>query len=252
MSSPYAMVRGRVIRVTRLSDCGALTPEGDYVVSKAVASVALTEKTYTHAGQVQTSAMTDEIRTVTHDREETIGYTADITLLHVDPEIINIVSGNEVIRDVNGAAVGVGADAGVQAPAFALEIWSKLAGSRCGDREWGYTLLPYLKGAHMTGFTIQNGLATISLPGAMCMRGSKWGDGLYKGEGFGLDPMGLGPFGSVDGYSGGYGDGPFGLTPFDTTDVPGVDLTPYNRFFVNCLVNGHPAPNRRIIAATSA
>jgi len=99
----------------------------------------------------------------------------------------------------------VGFDSRSKVPpvAFALEIWSKLAGVFCATRElgfgegdfggmdfgesvygapapqWGYTLFPFLKGGLMSGFAFANGAVTFNLRRAQTRRGAGWGYGPY-------------------------------------------------------------------------
>lgn len=222
---PYSMLRGRVIRVTELDGCGLPTPECRWVVSSAVASVAIEEKTYSHAGGVTATDLTDEVRLVEPEWEETIGYTANLSMLQVDPDIISIVSGNPTFADPDDSVIGFSAEAMTGARTFALEVWTKLAGAQCAGK-WGYTLFPRLWGGRLAGHTVSNGLANIDLVGAQCLRGARWTEEAMTYLGFGEIPFGLGPFGQ------GISEAPEGLVPS------------YNRFWMNALVNGHPVPSR--------
>lgn len=228
MSQPYAMVRGRVIRVTALDSCGGLLPEGEasYVVSSAVTSVNVTEKTYSHAAQTESDPY-DRLVYVPTERIETVGFNVDLTLTKVDPQIVNIVSGNPMFSD-GSEVFGFGADAHVAPTTFALEIWSKIAGGGCDGYGYGYTLFPRLTGGRLSGVSFVNGLVDLELIGASCLRGASWGAGPYDPEfGFGL--------------------GPFGVTPMGgEAETSGLDMTSHNRFWVNHLVGGHPGPQRFI------
>lgn len=223
MTTPYAMVRGSAFRVSELGPCGYAFG-GSWVVSRGAASIALTAKTYRHAGGATATEATDELRLVETEWDEVIGYDADITLTHVDPDILEIVSGNSAFRySLGGPAYGFDVRANGRPPTFALEIWSKLAGPGCSNL-YGYTLVPRLSGGYLTGLTAANGLSTLELKGATTQRGNQWT----------VDCDGIG----------------FDATPFDTTpfDDPGLlcneDAPAYDRFWVNARVGALPALGR--------
>lgn len=69
--------------------------------------------------------------------------------------------------------------------AFAMEVWSKLAGQRCADgsASYGYTLFPFLKGGYLSGFEFANGLVSFNLIGAQTRKNPRWGVGPYDLDG---------------------------------------------------------------------
>lgn len=217
------------MRVTQLDPCGAVPEDPSWIVSDGAISVSIGEITHTHSGGAETNETTGEIVFVHPEREEVIGYSVDIDMLRVDPDIIRLVSGNPEVMDYNtGDIIGFGVDAGVKPRTFALEVWTKLSSSTCAGK-WGYTLFPRLYGGHLKGHTVQNGLSTFSLSGARCLRGSKWGNTPAEfSSGFGNYGFGLGPFG------------------LDPLDVSAEVETPYNRFWTAMVVDGCPIPSRSI------
>lgn len=236
----YAMVRGHVVRVTELGRCEGQPEPGtaNYVVANCVATVKATERTYTHAGGAETSD-SDEVRIVHDEWSETIGYTVDINLLRVDPQMLSIVSGNGYsLVDYDSETetaelVGYATEAwpGLRYE-YALEVWSRLGSQTCnGERLWGYTLFPRLRQGSLSGFDIGNGLTNLNINGASCLRGTAWG---------------AGPYAAVAGY----GEGLFGLVPFNRHETEVVLSAHYNQFwFTRVVTTPPPAPGRYDLSA---
>jgi hypothetical protein len=91
---------------------------------------------------------------------------------------------------------------------FGLEVWSRLAGQVCGpsisvgfdeggfdmggfggvgdvggNRDYGYTLFPHLRGGRLGGFTFSNGLVSFNIRGAQTRKAPRWNVGPYDLEG---------------------------------------------------------------------
>jgi len=192
------MVRGSAIRVTELGRRGQVLDSIRYATSKAVAKVTINEVTETAKNEILRNPE-EEKRLRFVRSAQTIRYTAGIEFLRVDPGVLGLVAG--VSQTSKGAAgfgegafgefpfgdgiegTAIGFDSGTRLPttAFALEVWSKLAGQRCvdGSPMWGYTLFPYLRGGRLGGFKFHNGRISFNLVGAQTRRASRWGVGPY-------------------------------------------------------------------------
>lgn len=177
----YAMVRGRVIRVTELGACGSLQYEPiRYAVANCVANVTVNEVTEAGSNEVVRNDEDDPALHFVND-PEILGHTADINFLKVDPGILSLVAGIEPVYDWNSLTEIIGFDQKMRVPvvAFGLEVWSKLAASACepGQRKYGYTLFPFLKGGYISGFEFSNSLVSFKIVGAQSRMGAKWGSG---------------------------------------------------------------------------
>jgi hypothetical protein len=202
------MVRGSAIRVTALDDRGRVGDPIQYGVSKSVARVRIDEVVEQARSEILSTP--EEERRLRFDRSaQTIRYRANIEFLRVDPSVLSLVAGVELVYSASSSGGGfgegefgmmpfgggsssessdvVGFDSTTRLPAtsFALEVWSKLAGQRCADGApaWGYTLFPYLRGGRLSGFQFANGLVSFNLIGAQTRRSSQWGVGPYDLEG---------------------------------------------------------------------
>lgn len=180
----FAQVRGRVIRVTRLDGCGNPDPGASaVVVSKRISTVAIEEVTDSGTN-IRERNFNDELCVVDDAFETAIGYTANITLCGVDPDLVSLMTGQPVVLNAAGDIVGFDAKTNIDLDSFgfALEVWSRLAGSQCdptGNRKWGYTPFPFLKGGRLGGFSFENGAVTFSVQGAQTRDGNGWGVGPY-------------------------------------------------------------------------
>ena len=180
-----SMSRGRMMRLTRLDDCG--TPvEGpaSTLVTKGFVQVVTTPEYQDQEDITQTDANGD---TCVDDQSDPalrwLGLQIDFC--NIDPNAIEIITGAPLVVDDAAPtpnAVGFRWDAAVLGTAnFALEIWSGIAGQACGAsgfETYGYWLYPYVVQAQIGEYTVANAALTLSLT-ARTSPGSGWGVGPY-------------------------------------------------------------------------
>lgn len=182
--SGFSLVRGRAMRATRLDGCGTPVPGPRSVVAtKGFISVGLT-----------TNLDTGEAITVTNAGGETCvddtpnpkfkNYGVEIAFCGVDPELINLLTGQPLVLDGEGNPAGfrVNSKVDVNLIGFALEVWSNIPGAVCdtsGEVEYGYTLLPFVGGGQMGDVTYENAAVNFTLTGAITRDGSGWGVGPF-------------------------------------------------------------------------
>lgn len=181
----FALVKGRAMRVTKLDNCGNPVPgPASQVVTKGFISVALTANTDEGTAISVTNANGD---TCVRDdpSPEFLGYTVEISLCGVDPGLLGLLTGQDVVYDDSGTPLAVGFDVGTDVSlddtAFALELWSVVTGQACstGDKAYGYFLLPFVKGGNLGDFTIANDAINFTVSNAKTQDGNAWGVGLY-------------------------------------------------------------------------
>jgi hypothetical protein len=171
------------LRATRLDECGNVV-EGD-------CSTVVTDGT-----------ITVEIAREYEDREDFFKKNGDgvfcvrqtdppilkwinvtMTMCNVDPYLVNLVAGEEVLSDdatppnVIGFRVSNGSAALVN---VAIEVWTRTTGGACGEGEtrFGYLLFPWMIEGTVGDITLENGAADFVLT-ARTNSGSPWGVGPY-------------------------------------------------------------------------
>lgn len=181
------LVRGRRIRVTRLDGCGRpVYGDDSQAVSKGFISVGFTANT----------VESDEINVTNANGERCIyepavtslvGYGVEIQFCNVDPDLFSIVTGNPVVTNWLGEVIGFDVDTSVdqEAQGVAIELWAGTNATDACDNpgaqgNYGYLLVPFLKGGIVGDWTLENGAVTFTITGANTRDGSNWGVGPYS------------------------------------------------------------------------
>lgn len=179
------VVRGRVVRATRLDNCGnVIYSEASQVVSKSWASVAYTVNTIDTDGIDQRNA--DGTPGIYEDGTSKFGsFGIEAVFNRVDPEFFELVTKQRLYRDAQGEVVGfaINKDTDTTIEGFALELWAGTPAGECGsgvEEEFGYFLAPYIKGARLGDYTIENGAVTFTITGGTTRSGNAWGTGPYE------------------------------------------------------------------------
>jgi hypothetical protein len=180
----FSMVRGRVMRATRLTGCGDIEDTiSSAIVTKGFVSVGFTANVdegetinvKNAAGENCINDIPDPVIT---------GYTLTITFCEVNPELYAMLTGQAVVFDSSGNAVGFRVNSAVKSSSsgFALEVWSGVPGANCagGTPTYGYVLVPFVQGGVLGDFTLENNAVTFTLQNATTKDGSLWGTGPYN------------------------------------------------------------------------
>lgn len=193
----FSLVRGRAMRVTKLDGCGNPVPGlGSTIVSDGFVSVALTANTEEGTTiSVQNAAgktciLDEPCPTFT-------GYSVEVSFCMVDPALFAMMAGQESVMDSAGNAVGFRMNTAVDACAsgFALELWSNVPAAACEagatQGQFGYMLVPFLRGGVLGDFTVANDAINFTLSGANSKDGNGWGTGPYEviDDGTGAAPL---------------------------------------------------------------
>ena len=183
----FPLVRGRVMRATRLDGCGRVDASGcSSITSDGFVSVAFTA----NVEEGDTISVTNAAGRVCVRDAPTptlTGYTLVITFCEVNPDLYAMLTGQATVFDSGGDAVGfrVNGDVDSSKSGFALELWSNVPGEACGtdpsaEGTFGYLLLPFIQGGVLGDFTIENGAVTFTIQNASTKTGSGWGKGPYN------------------------------------------------------------------------
>lgn len=181
------LVKARRIRVTRLDGCGRpVYGEDSQVVTKGMISVAFTANT-TETDEISQTNGAGEVCIYEPSDTSLTGYGVEIAFCNVDPDLLALVTGqNVVLSDDGETVIGFDIDTkiGLENSNFALELW---AGSPTGDAcstvgsqgQFGYILLGFLRGGILGDFTVENAAVTFTVTGANTRDGNAWGVGPY-------------------------------------------------------------------------
>lgn len=185
-SKCFSLVRGRVMRVTRLDGCGAVVLGPDsQVVSDGFISVALTAQTDEGTAISVTNAA-GKVCISDEPCPAFTGYDITVEFCGVDPALIQIMTGQPVVMDAaETVAIGFRMNTAIDAceSGFALEVWSNVPAAACEpgqEGSFGYFLVPFVKGGIIGDFTIANDVVNFTLSSAKSKDGSAWGVGPYN------------------------------------------------------------------------
>lgn len=180
---PY---RVRVVRVTRLDECGrVLYGPSARVTSTGVVSIATTVNTSDTEAITQTNADGAPCLNVPAETRF-LNRALTLTFCDVDPDLYSLITGRDPIVDpFTGDTIGFNEDTDEDpnARGFALEAWVRTSGPRCapgGGVTSGYMLYPFLTGAYVGEYTLENAAITFPLTGALTTPGAQWGSGPYN------------------------------------------------------------------------
>lgn len=192
-ASRPTFLRGRVARVTRVDACGRfILGEYNQAVTEGVIEVTLTENT-TETEAIDQANMAGKRCVYEPAEPSLVGYGVVATFCEVDYEVFEIITKQPLVFDAFGRVVGIEPDTKISltGEGFGLEVWMGSQGADvCDDPdaegEFGWLLLPLLKGGILGGFAVNNGAITFTITGASTRDGSGWGRGPYAVE-MGLD-----------------------------------------------------------------
>lgn len=174
------------MRVTRLDSCG-VPAWGDKTTAatEGFVSVAVTAN-YDDGDEISVTNANGR-KCVQKDAEsELTNLSIDAVFCEVDPELYTAWTGMPPIIDpATGDTIGFKINRGVRPNDVrnALEVWSNAQGTApCADDggvPFGYLLWPFMSGAKVSDYTIENNAVTFTVSGAITKDGSGWGFGPY-------------------------------------------------------------------------
>lgn len=173
-------IRGKRMRITRLDECGVP------VVGAATTRVT---KGFISLGISPQYEEGESIQQANADGDYEINEPGDASLTHcevegsmigVDPDIVELLTGNPVVLDGAGNAVGFRLQGGIPIlGGWGIEVWTGLAGQVCaGAPAYGYSLLPFLRGGQIGDVTIENGAVNLTIT-SNTRENPGWGEGPY-------------------------------------------------------------------------
>lgn len=183
MTQCFVLVRGTVMRITKLDACGIpVVGPKSVVVSDGFVSVegriALEDPQ-----EYKLKGANDKFIINTRGKPQIKWIDLTINFGKVDPDVYELTTGSPLVLNdaVTPEAVGMRIREGVSAN-FALEVWSDISGQACvgGQQSWGYGLYPFVVDAVPGDHTWQNDVVSFPIQSARTEKGSGWGTGPYN------------------------------------------------------------------------
>lgn len=186
-SISFPVIGAHIMRGTALDSCGR-PAYGDkaQIASEGFVSIAVTanyddgtEKVVTNAGGKKCVNRPAS--------PEFLNYSLDITFCGADPDFYTLATGMPKILDpATGDTIGYKTNRGVRPMdvAWALEAWSDAQGTIACDESglvpWGYGIWPFLSGARVGDYTLEDNAVTFTVNQAITRDGTGWGIGPYN------------------------------------------------------------------------
>lgn len=179
----FPLVRGRVMRSTKVDACGSpvLGPDS-VIVTDGFVTATFSPQTQTADPITQTNANGDQcINDVPDGRF--VNYNVTLAFCGVNFELLSQMSSQKIVLDAAGNPVGIRQNSRIKnTGAFGLEIWTGIAGQACdesGNEKFGYSVAPFIKGGTIGDIVFQNGTVDFTIQNATTRDGTGWGAGPY-------------------------------------------------------------------------
>lgn len=187
-SNRVSFLRGRRMRATLLNAAG-VPVAGDSSVVTTAGFITLTMTANTEEGEGVTVTNAAGETCISEAGTPTFnGIGVEAEFCDVDFALFEMLTGQEVVVDANGKAIGIteSTDVDLTAVNFALEVWMGATASDApaagSQGTYGYVLLPRLSGGVMGDVTVENGAITFTISGMATKNGAAWGAGPYNVE----------------------------------------------------------------------
>lgn len=185
-SKEVSFLRGKRIRVTELDGAGRpLIGDSSVVTSAGFVTLAMT--TNTAAGQAISQTNANGESCILETAVTTFqGIGVEIVFCGVDFALFHMLTGQDIVLDENGKAVGLEELTGLHLGDInvALEMWlganTSDAPSTGSQGTFGYVLLPRLGGGTVSNVTVDNNAINLTVTGMSTKDNNAWGKGPYN------------------------------------------------------------------------
>ena len=186
MTECASLSRGRMMRLTRLDECGVpVEGECSTLVSDGFILVTSTPN-YQDPEEIQ-QANANGAMCVDDQSDPALRWVdLNIQFCRVDPDAVNIITNDPLVLNdaaVTPETVGWRLDSALTGTAnFALELWSGVPNQTCpasGFALYGYWLWPWVRQARWGEKSVQNGALNLDFT-ARTQAGGTWGVGPYN------------------------------------------------------------------------
>ena len=207
-STCWASTRGDIARFTALDNCCTpKTASCGQVTTAGFISVKLTQE-LDAATVIKVKAANDRTCVYAPGCDTVLDLLATVELCQVNPELVGLITGQEMVLDYTGNAVGFRTTSTANCNLrWAMEVWTEIPGAACSGtpplKPYGYFLVPCLRAATISGdITIDNANAVSLTLTAHTQLPSLWGTGPQTA------------------------DGAYKVVPVDSSNTPGYLISP--------------------------
>lgn len=194
MSEGFSLIRGRRLRATKVDRCGnpVLGPRSR-LVTKGFITLTFTPNNETTDAITVTNASGEQCISEPAQPRFVNGTVAG-TFCKVMPDLFSMLTGMPTVRsadDLEAIGIRLNSRVDIDASAAGLEVWSSVPQAVCGVSglpDYGYSIMPFVKGGVLSGITWENGALTFGIEGATTRDGTAWAAGPYDVE---LDENGV-------------------------------------------------------------
>lgn len=170
-----------VIRVTKVTNCGAPVTGENAFVTECVSSLAMNPNV-DEQDDVIYRAANGTLCGVKRGCPSLLGYDLEFNFYQFSPQLIDVLTGSPLVVDNLAEPVGYD-DCNINCQSgFALEFWTELVGQNCtatGAPRFLYGVLPWITNAYITDLEIGSEAVTFQLLGST-RAGGQWGEGPYN------------------------------------------------------------------------
>ncbi|QRY62751.1 hypothetical protein JVX90_00290 [Gordonia sp. PDNC005] len=195
----WPSVHARRMRLTKVDSCGVPVTGAankSMLVTKGIVKVSITSEIEDGEETLKKNG-SGEICVNYKDPNQVKYLSAEIEFCGVDPEAWSMITGQPLVVDADGNAIGVKISSKPIEANFALEVWTDIPGGSCasGFQPFGYFLLPFIGSGTIGDLELSVSAAEFTLS-AQTKPGTGWGAGPYAVQrdedgdaGLLLDPM---------------------------------------------------------------
>lgn len=184
----FAPYKGKRLRATNLDFAGKpVIGDDSVVITDGMVTFTMTANIEESEAISSTNANGDICWSVPSE-PKLVNFGVEATFCDVDFALFEMLTGHPVVLNDAGTIVGIteGTKIDLANVNVALELWTGAnpsGSARAGAQgEWGYILLPFVRGGTVSDITVENAAITFGVTGMVTKDGAGWGKGPYDVE----------------------------------------------------------------------
>lgn len=181
-NTAWPSIHAKRMRLTKLDDCGAPVTAAlnkSTLVTKGIVKITVSPEYEDGEDTVQKNG-NGEIDWQYKDPDQLKYLKVEAQFTGVDPEAFSMITGQPIVLDAAGNAVGYKVTRKPITANFALETWSDVPGGACaaGFQPFGYFGLPFIGSGRIGDVELSASAAEFTMS-ATTKPGNGWGHGPY-------------------------------------------------------------------------